>query len=317
MQVRFWGTRGSLPASTNADDVSLKIRAALAAAIEDGIDRSSDLDAFIERLPFSVRGAYGTNTPCVEVRQGEDFLICDAGSGLRDFGASVLAAPEDERPRHFRIFVSHLHWDHIQGFPFFMPAYLPGNRVTVYGCHEDLHEAFRSQQSQPFFPVELSCMAASLEFVVLTPGETTEISGFAVTPKEQNHSGKSYGCRIERDGKAVVYSTDCEHKPEDEESRASFIEFFDRADLVVFDAMFTLVDAYTVKEDWGHANNLAGVELADHAGVRRLCLFHHDPASRDAELDGFLNDTRKYASLRRKDGAPEVSMAWDGMAIEV
>ncbi|MCK4792030.1 MAG: MBL fold metallo-hydrolase [Desulfobacteraceae bacterium] len=318
MEVIFWGTRGSLPASVNAESIRQKMHSALEIVVEKGLDPGSDIEAFIEtEFPFWIKGTYGTNTPCIEIRDGSDFVLCDAGTGLRDFGNHLLRTYGKTSPKDFHIFISHPHWDHIQGFPFFIPIYIEGNRITVYGCHEDIREALSIQQGPPFFPIDFKDLEAEIRFVALAPGKTYDIAGFRVTAKEQSHPGKSYGYRFERHGKKVVYSTDSEHKPESEEDSATFVEFFSRADLLIFDAQYSLADACTIKEDWGHSNNFIGVELAQRAGVKHLCLYHNEPVSSDEDLDKFLQDTRKLASLIKEGGPIRVSIAWDGMVIEV
>jgi phosphoribosyl 1,2-cyclic phosphodiesterase len=318
VEVRFWGTRGSLPASLNADVVRGKVRNALEKAIEQGLGPGSDLDAFMDRsLRFSERATYGTNTSCIEIRDKDAFLLCDAGSGIRDFGNHIMQLDPHERPRDFHVVLSHLHWDHIQGFPFFSPALVQGNRVTFYGCHPDLEKAFSTQQSTPFFPLAFCDIGADIRFQILEPEREVEIAGFQVLPKEQNHPGLSFGYRFRRDGKTVVYSTDAEHKNEREEDMSPFATFFEGADLLIFDAQYTFADACTVKEDWGHSNNLIGVEMAQKAGVRHLVLYHQDPNHSDEDLDRLLEDTRKLSALLTREQPLEVSIAWDGLILQI
>lgn len=318
MEVRFWGTRGSIPASLNASEVRSKVRAALEKAVEHGLGPGVDLDAFMdEHIPFSERATYGTNTSCIEIRDGDDFILCDAGSGLRCFGNHVMQLDSAKRPREFHVVFSHLHWDHIHGFPFFVPALIAGNRITLYGCHPDLEKAFNIQQSPPFFPIGFLDLAADIRFKTLTPDREVEIAGFKVTPKQQNHPGVSFGYRFERGGKTVVYSTDAEHKNENEEDMSPFADFFKEADLLIFDAQYTFADACTVKEDWGHSNNLIGVEMAHKAGVRHLVLFHQDPNHTDRQLDRLLGDTQKLIRLLMQKDTIQVSIAWDGLIVKV
>ena len=318
MEIRFWGTRGSLPASLNTEDIRKKVKAALVIAVQEGFGPGSDTDVFIDNeLPFWVSGTYGTNTSCVEIRDASEFILCDAGSGLRDFGNHLIRTPGETPPKDFHILISHPHWDHIQGFPFFIPSYSQGNRITFYGCHEGMKEVFSVQQRAPFSPIDFKDLGAEIRFVKLTPDKIYDISGFRVTAKEQSHPGKSYGYRVERDGKTVVYSTDSEHKSESDEESARFVEFFRDADLLIYDAQYSLADSCTIKEDWGHSNNVVGVELAQRAGVKHLCLYHNEPASSDEDLDRFLEDTKKLAFLLGEGPPPRVSIAWDGMIVEV
>lgn len=318
MEVRFWGTRGSLPAWINANQVREKIRTALKVAINKGLAHVEDIDAFIEdELPFYVKGTYGTNTSCVEIRADRDFVICDAGSGLRDFGNYLLRTYGKQAPVDYHIFISHPHWDHIQGFPFFPPAYFEENRITIYGCHKNISEAFSSQQRSPFFPFDFKDLGADIRFVEIVPGKTYDLAGFRVSIKEQAHPGKSYGYRFEKRGKTVVYSTDLEIKSENGIQMDSARDFFHKADLLIFDAQYSLADVCTIKEDWGHSNNFVGVELAQQADVKHLCLFHQESLSNDRDLDKFLNDTKKLLLLLKPGSPLRIGMAFDGMVIEI
>ncbi len=318
MDVRFWGTRGSLPASVTTKHIRQKVHRALEIAVERGLGPDMDIEAFMDQtLPFWVKGTYGTNTPCIEIREGRERLICDAGSGIRDLGNHLLRNGKGSPPREFHILLSHPHWDHIHGFPFFVPTLIEGTRITIYGCHDGLKEAFTRQHSAPFFPLDFHDLRAKIEFVRLETDRAYDIAGFQVMATAQHHPGKSYGYRIERNGKAIVYSTDSEHKFEGSIETLSPVSFFKGADLLIFDAQYTLADAWTVKEDWGHSNNVVGVEFAKEAGVKHLCLFHQEPVSDDEKLDKILADTRKLASLFEGDSPLEVTVAWDGLTLKL
>ena len=318
MEVRFWGTRGSLPASIKTEHIREKVEKVLEIAIKKGLGPDSDINAFIDNeLPFWLKGTYGTNTPCVEIRDGDEFVLCDGGTGLRDFSNQLPLIYGDHLPKEFHIVISHLHWDHIHGFPFFSPGFTKGTRINIYGGHNNIRKAFSIQQGPPFFPLNFNDLKAEYRFFHLTSGKTYDIGGFKVTIKEQTHPGKSYGYRFEKNGKSVVYSTDSEHKSYNDNNSTSFTRFFSQADLLIFDAQYTLVDAATIKENWGHSNNLIGVELAQKAEAKHLCLFHQDPSSTDEDLDKFLRDTRKLAYLLKEDGQLKVSIASDGMVIKV
>jgi phosphoribosyl 1,2-cyclic phosphodiesterase len=318
MLVRFWGTRGSIPVALTSADIRRKIEAALSLAIAKGVDSPDKLRSFIDNdLDFSIAQTYGGHSPCVEIETGgAEYLVCDMGSGARAFGGRIMSA-QNSGPILVNVLMSHVHWDHIMGFPFFAPAYVPGTRIRIFGCHDAIEKAFRLQQSAPCFPVDFSRLSADIEFIKLDAGKTIGIAGFRVTPKLQRHTGDSYGYRFERDGKAVVYSTDSEHKLGDPSETEAFVAFFRNADLVIFDAMYSLLDAVSVKEDWGHSSNMVGVELAQLANVKRLCMFHHEPAFSDERIQLVLNETLRFEQLTRGDQALMVSAAFDGMEIEV
>ena len=318
MRVRFWGTRGSIPVAPTAADIRDKVAQALVAADGRRFASTGEALEFARReLPFELTHTFGGHTSCVELATpGDSYFVCDMGSGARPFGAHVLAR-QGGRPATINVFMSHLHWDHIMGFPFLGPAYVPGTRIRIHGCHEALEAAFRLQQSPPCFPVEFDHLRAAIEFVPLRPDTAYAVDGVRVRAMLQRHSGDSYAYRFECGGRCAVYSTDSEHTLENPTETAAFVEFFRDADAVVFDAMYSLADAISVKADWGHSSNVVGVELCQMAGAKRLVLFHHEPAYSDATLAGLWQDTRRLEELTRDARPLEVIAAYDGLEIDL
>ena len=317
--VRFWGTRGSLSAPLNHQSVRTKIRDALMAARDRHLTTQDAIENFIDReLPFSVRGTFGGNTSCVELGTGMDeHLICDLGTGVREFGISMLAQHGPARPQTYNVFLSHVHWDHIMGFPFFPPAYIPGNRIRIHGGHKVMREALLRQQSAPCFPVLFDSLGATIEFVELEPGQEYDVAGFKVTCIRQFHEGESFGYRFQRGGKTIIYSTDCEHKASVLDASYPFVSFFRNADLLIFDAMYSLAEAVSVKEDWGHSSNIIAVELAQLARVKKLAMFHHEPAYDDARIERVLSETVRYEEISRDEYKVEVISAYDGLELSI
>jgi ribonuclease BN (tRNA processing enzyme) len=180
-----------------------------------------------------------------------------------------------------------------------------------------LSEVLHAQQSAPFFPVDFRSLAATIEFVTLEPGRTYEVAGLSVTSIKQFHSGGSYGYRFSRDGKSIVYSTDCEHKYSRLDESYPFVEFYRNADLLIFDAMYSLGDTVSVKEDWGHSSNVVAVELAQAAQVKRLALFHHEPVLDDRMIEVVLADTVRFEWISRRGDKVEVISAYDGLELTV
>lgn len=318
MLIRFWGTRGSLPVALDAAGVRRKVHHALAAAGGRRFDGDGDIERFIdEELPLTARHTWGGNSPCVEIECGEGYVLCDMGSGLRAFGQRLAERGELGKPATFNIFMSHLHWDHIMGFPLFAPAYIPGNRIVIHGCHDVLEHALRRQHAAPSFPVEFDQLPSEIEFVKLEVGETRQLAGLTVSTLRQDHSGDSFSYRFEKDGKSVVYSTDAEHRLDDPAATEGVVAFYRDADLVIFDAMYSLADACSVKEDWGHSSNVVGVDLCHRAGVKNFCMFHHEPLQDDEGIERIWRETVRYEELVRGDHALTVHCAWDGMEIEL
>lgn len=322
MLVRFWGTRGSSPLDCPPSLIRRKIAGALLAARGRLFRDAEEAARFVDReLAPEFGPGFGGATPCVEVLGGEDpgeVVLLDAGTGLAAFGRRWRDDARSARPATFHIILSHLHWDHIQGFPFFEPGYDGANRVVIHSCHAQAEAALRAQMAAPFFPVPVESFRAGISFVTHRPGERFSVNGFSVDSIRQEHSGDSYGYRLERAGRSLVYSTDAEHASGDAEDAAAFADFFREADLLIFDAMFSRDEITGEKTGWGHASGRDAVEFAGSARVRRLALFHHDPASDDARLATHEAEARRHArdvSLATGSAETEVFMARDGMEV--
>jgi phosphoribosyl 1,2-cyclic phosphodiesterase len=301
-------------------EIRKKITQALLKANGRRFDGAAAVERFIDaELEFPVRHSYGGNSSCVEIIGGDHYTVCDMGTGLRCFGQKVMREHGPDRPQIYNFFMSHLHWDHIMGFPFFPPIYIPGNTIRIHGGHSVtvLEEAFHRQHSAPCFPVPWERLGASIRFVHLDTDRWYDIDGFRVKVKLQPHPGDSYGYRFEQNGKVMVYSTDAEHKLQSETETVGMVEFYRNADLVVFDAMYSLSEMMSSKEDWGHSSNVVGVDLCVRARAKHYCMFHHDPANDDEALHVVLGETRRYAEIVADDQALEVSAAYDGLVIDV
>ena len=204
-------------------------------------------------------------------------------------------------------------WDSL----FFAPAYIPGNTIYIHGCHDVLESALKNQQSDPGFPAHWEILGADIQFHVMQPGQKYEVAGLEVQAYLQHHHGDSYGYSFSKNGKSVVYSTDAEHKLDDAGGMDSYVEFIWGSSLVIFDAMYSLADLTTIKEDWGHSSNIVGVDLCRRANVDHYCLFHHEPMYDDEMIEKVLNETIRYEEITREDKALQVSSAYDGMVIEL
>ncbi|MEM6905644.1 MAG: MBL fold metallo-hydrolase, partial [Pseudomonadota bacterium] len=305
IKVKFWGTRGSIPTPATPDAQTERIRAILEAATPEDVGSADAVNRFIAE---GCRGAmptfYGGNTACVQVKadDGPELLI-DFGSGAREFSGEVLAT-RGPVSGPFHVLMSHLHWDHIMGFPFFVPAYIPGNEIHIYSCHEATEEAFVRQHGSPSFPVPFEILGSKVHFHQLVPGETTEINGFHVTPHLLRHAGDAYAFRMRRGEADLVYASDGEHKPHLVGEEYPYVEFVRNTDLLIFDAQYSLAETVSVKEDWGHSSNFVGVELALLAAVKHLVFFHHEPLNSDEKLDAIVSEARQIERMMRENRAP-------------
>jgi phosphoribosyl 1,2-cyclic phosphodiesterase len=318
MKVTFWGTRGSIPTALPGAAVREKIEVALLRAAGRDLTTAEQVRSFVEHeLAFPEAASYGGDSSCVQIEtDSPEYLLCDLGSGARAFAVQAMAR-HGAAPQTYNVLMSHLHWDHIMGFPFFTPAYIPGNRIRIHGCHAALEQAFRAQNSAPSFPVDFSMLRATIEFIPIEPDRPHAIAGFTVTPTKQHHGGDSYGYRIEKAGKTVIYTTDSEHKLDVRAETERVVAFFRDADLVVFDSMYSLADTMSVKEDWGHSSNVVGLELCQLAHAKHLVLFHHEPVFDDHRIHQIFQETIRLEEITRSDHVVMISAAYDGLVIDV
>jgi phosphoribosyl 1,2-cyclic phosphodiesterase len=313
MRVKFWGTRGSIPTPISPAAVEDKIRQALHGAVGLELTNAAAIERYIQRLPTTVRHTIGGNTACVEVRAGEQLFILDAGTGLRLLGYELMKADFGKGQGTAHVFISHTHWDHIQGLPFFIPAFVPGNRLMLHSPRDDLEEALVGQQTEIYFPVRLGALSADLQFHRVPTKEWFRIADVRAYALPLSHPGGSYGFRIEYDGKSLVYATDAEYKRMGDASTQEYVDFTRDADVVIFDAQYTLSDVLD-KAGWGHSSPMMGAELAHRAGVKRLVLFHHDPLADDHAVYTGLKQAETYLAKRHSDC--QVGVACEGLEIE-
>lgn len=322
MNVRFWGTRGSLPLNCPPTLLREKLIGALLRANGRHFAGADAAGRFVDtELPAEFGPGFGGATPCVELQIADapgEVLLLDAGTGLAEFGRQWKNDPRAATPTTFHILLSHLHWDHIQGIPFFEPAYEVGNRVILHTCHSEAESAIRAQMAPPYFPVSFSAFRAHVTFEVHPPGAGFVVAGCVVNTLLQRHPGDSFGYRVNHGGKVVVYATDAEYAVSDERQAAPAVAFFHDADLLIFEAMYTRDEVVYDKAGWGHSCNLDAVVLAALAKVKRLALFHHDPSVGDARLAEFEREAVKHAKEAAlvSSGFPKsVFMARDGMSV--
>ncbi len=321
MQIRFWGTRGSLPVAPHASTITDKIADALFQANGKSFANKDEAAEFARsELDFSVGQGFGGATSCVEVDIGKGaFVVCDMGSGLRELGLDTLRRlSEGNRPKEWHFFLSHLHWDHIMGFPFFVPAFVEGAKVIIHAGHSDAEEALRRQQETISFPVPFDWLKADIEFRTLEPGFEYNIGELSVALIKQDHSHASYGYRFrDANGKVAIYSTDAEYKIDQMDSESDMAHFMAEADLVIADTMYSLADSVSMKEDWGHSSNIVAVDLCHEAQAKRLALFHHEPTYSDADIQRMHEETIRYEELTRNGPELEVLCSYDGLCVEV
>jgi phosphoribosyl 1,2-cyclic phosphodiesterase len=273
-QIKFWGVRGSIPCPG----------------------------------PETVR--YGGNTPCVEMQVGGERLIFDGGTGIRVLGQSLLS----QMPVKAHMFFTHSHWDHIQGFPFFVPAFIKGNTFNIYGSiapnGATIKQRLHDQMLHPNFPVPLQIMQAELKFFELEVGEKLQIGEVIVENAKLNHPGEAIGYRVSWRGHSAAYITDTEHFPDRLDENV--MQLAKNADVMIIDATYTDEEYHSKtssKVSWGHSTWQEAIKAAKAANVKQLVIFHHDPLHND----DFLDHVAEQAALIY----PNTLLAREGQTIEL
>ena len=324
MRLKFWGTRGSIPASLRPEQVEQKLVAALLAVDPQKIDLTNEeaIQAFVAQLADTFAGStIGGNTTCVTIELENELIIFDAGSGIRELGERLMDR-NSEFAQKYRfydgkgratMFFTHTHWDHIQGFPFFKPIHVPGNTFDIYHIHDHVPDTLARQMEPQFFPLTFDQINATLKFFKLDVDEQVNIAGASITNMELKHPGRAFAYRIMIDNAIAVLATDGEYKNLDYPSTAKYCNFYANADVLIFDSMFSVRESF-IKEDWGHSSALIGADIAREANVKNLYLFHHDPISTDAEIMQILQETREYLNQSGQT-VPEVHVASEGIEL--
>jgi phosphoribosyl 1,2-cyclic phosphodiesterase len=274
---------------------------------------------------------YGGNTTCIEIVTDDGHLaIFDGGTGIRPLGLELMKS----LPVKASIFISHTHWDHIQGLPFFVPLFVPGNEVHFYGATDpiygrDIQAVLGVQMEYCYFPVRQVELKADLQFHTLQEGDTVQLGDATIQVILMNHPVVTFGYRIECNGRSVFFSGDHEpvqniYPPEDDfheqyqelvdEKDSRLIEFLRDTDVLILDAMYT-DEEYATKVGWGHGTFKSTLALATKANAKRVVFTHHEPVRDDDTLDAKLSQIR--ADLEGQEGAPEPIIAYEGLEIVI
>jgi phosphoribosyl 1,2-cyclic phosphodiesterase len=319
MKIKFWGVRGSLPTPISSDSVEEKLRKALKIASPADIIDDNSIERFIDKLPRSVKGVYGGNSTCIQVLpdNGETIII-DCGTGIKNLGSELMKKEFGKGKGIANIFLTHTHWDHIQGIPFFVPLFVPNNRFVFYSPIENLQERIEYQQVFTHFPVNLEYMAAEKEFVKLQPEGEFYFGDLKIYNKRMHHPGGAFGYRFEENGKIFCFTADCEFNIDELDDVSKYEDFFCEADVVVFDTQYTFEESIN-KIDWGHSSASIAIDICFRHFVKKLILFHHDPDYTDTKLELVLANARSYlaSNYKNRDHKMDIEIAVEGKVIEI
>ena len=276
---------------------------------------------------------YGGNTTCIEVR-GDDneIIILDAGTGIFPLAQLLLA----ELPVTCNIFISHTHWDHIQGLPFFVPIFIPGNKITIHGAADpitqrDVSEVLNRQMEYAYFPIREAELNANINYVSVKDRQTFEIGSVKVENILMNHPAMNYGYKVTSGGKSLFFTGDHEwpyniYEPDDEDydefeeqiqqQRKETIDFISGVDVLIVDTAYT-DEEYPAKKGWGHGTFSTSIAVAREAGVKRCFFTHHEPTRSDANLEKAFQEALEKNADGKIDNEPEFILAQEGVQIDL
>ena len=255
-------------------------------------------------------GTTGGNTACVELIHNNTDIILDAGTGLRVLGKSKKC------PQKYHLFLSHFHWDHINGFPFFDHAFDPNLEIQVYSHQKDAQKYFYNQMSEPYSPPSVApSITKNIVFNNLQEDKQFFIDDIKVNSHKMRHPGDSYSFSFEVNGKKFVYATDVELKSTDFSSQTDGQEVFRNADVIVIDSQYTVQEVYR-KENWGHSAFCYVIDFAIFWNIKNIYLFHHEPTYDDRKLDSILQAARWYAQYIGHSDI-HIEMAKESLEVEL
>jgi len=323
MRVKYWGVRGSLPASPPPFQIAKDVENTLHRFFQSGFSLPSQISEFINSQELPQIGGFGTATTSVEVTSHNGAqIIIDGGSGIRNLGEAMLSGPASKGKANIHVFLTHFHWDHLIGLPFFVPNFIAGNRINYYAVQPELESLVRGLFRRPYFPVSFESLASDIRFYQIEPRKPLKIDDFTITPYQLDHPDPCWGYKIENQGKTYAHCVDSEGTRASREALGPDLPLYQNIDLMYFDAQYTLPEL-AEKANWGHSAAQIGLDIAFRESVKRILFAHHDPGAQTHNINELHRQTAEYYNWRIKQAEtnhmklPDVKWSFAHESLEV
>lgn len=300
--IKFWGVRGSLPSSMTPSGWSAHLQNLMREfnaqkGKSSFTDSNKDFSNFIDSQALQNIGGYGTGTTCVEVKSAKTQLIIDGGTGLRNLSEKIMSGTSGHVKGPYHIYMTHFHWDHVMGLPFFTPHFIAGTNIHFYGVHKDLEILIRGIFKKPYFPVSFEQLASKIHFHVLEPRKPYQIEDMTITPYLLDHPDPCWGVRVDSGKKSYSHCVDTEGTRVSAEELGPDLPLYQNVDLMYFDAQYTFPEL-AEKANWGHSAAQIGLDLAFREGIKKVLFAHHDPGATIQQIQSIKEQTKEYFDWR-------------------
>jgi len=320
--AKFWGVRGSLPSSPSPTELFQQTEEVLQSFFAAGHSNATDISKYLSAFSVPQVGGYGTATTCVELSHKDSQIIIDGGSGIRNLSEQIMN--EKKERKTFHIFMTHFHWDHVIGLPFFTPHFIPGYTIHYYGVQEDLEIMVKGLFKKPSFPVPFESLQAKIHFHLLSPRQAIKVDDFIITPYLLDHPDPCWGYKVQAGTKAYAHCVDTEANRVSREDLDLDAPLYQDVDLMYFDAQYTFPEL-AEKANWGHSAAEVGLEIAFREKIKKVLFAHHDPGARIKQVQELKRQTLEYYNWRKEQARQQSfslpSVDWDfaheGLAVTI
>lgn len=297
LSLKFWGVRGSLPSSMSPHGWRSHFENVLRDFSAQNNKDSHAVTKFMQNQDLPYIGGYGTGTTCIEVNSLKTQLIIDGGTGIRALSEKIMSGTYVPVKGPFHIYMTHFHWDHVIGLPFFTPHFISGTQIHYYGVHKDLENLIKGVFKKPYFPVPYEQLASKIYFHVLEPRKPFKINDMTLTPYLLDHPDACWGVKVESQGKSYSHCVDTEGTRVSRDELGEDLPLYQNSDMMYFDAQYTFPEL-AEKANWGHSAAQIGLDLAFREGIKKVLFAHHDPGATTEQIKEIKRQTKEYYQWR-------------------